>query len=189
MLVNNIYFCRKERPSTQCCEVRKCRICSKQRTEFLPGCLRLNVGEIASCKLRTAINPSRPPRRGGGPGGQNGVGMRIGMLHDDWFLVKHVWWCKGTNNSWNCQINTANILVYYGITLNNVEQHVSEDFNTCIIKNKWLILQCLSESEELKWRVKSEEFPTGAQRRILKTELKQFVWKRSSSNSSETELK
>ena len=65
---------------------------------------------------------------------------------------------------------SANILVYCGITLNNVEQHVSEDFNTCVIKNEWLILQCLSESEE--WRVKSEEFPTGAQRRILKTELK-----------------
>ena len=107
MLINNVYFCRKERPSTQCCEVRKCRICSKQRTEFLPSCLWLNVGEIASCKLRTAINPSRPPRRGGGPGGLNGVGMRIGMwvgmLHDDWFLVKHVWWCKGTKNSWKCQ--------------------------------------------------------------------------------------
>ena len=54
------------------------------------------------------------------------------------------------------------------------------------------------KSEELRvkseeWRVKSEEFPTGAQRRILKTELKQFVWngtqairlKRNSSNSSE----
>ena len=53
---------------------------------------------------------------------------------------------------------SANILVQHRITFNNLEQHVSEDLNTCIIKNKWLILQCLSESEELKWRVKSEEW-------------------------------
>ena len=79
MLVNNIYFCWKGRAATQCCEVRKCRISGEQSTEFLPGGLWLNVGEVAGGKLRTAINPSRPPRRGGGPGGQNGVGMRIGM--------------------------------------------------------------------------------------------------------------
>ena len=83
MLVNNVYFCRKERAALQFCEMHKCRISGEQSAEFLPGGLWLNVGEVTGGKLRTAINPSRPPRRGGGPGGQNGVGMRIGMLHDD----------------------------------------------------------------------------------------------------------
>ena len=46
MLVNNVYFRRKEGATLQFCEVREIGIFLKKGTEFLPGRLGLDVGEI-----------------------------------------------------------------------------------------------------------------------------------------------
>ena len=46
-LVNFVDFHRKERPPFQLRQGRQIRIFSEQRTQFLPGRLRQNVGEIA----------------------------------------------------------------------------------------------------------------------------------------------
>ena len=79
MLVNNIYFCWKERAALQSGEVLKSGILGEEGAQLLPGRLGLNVGEVELGELSATIKPSRPPLRGGGPSGLNGVGMRIGM--------------------------------------------------------------------------------------------------------------
>ena len=70
MLVNNIYFCRKKRAALQSGEVLKSGILGEEGAQLLPGRLGLNVGEIHLGELGTPVDLSRPPRRGGGPGGQ-----------------------------------------------------------------------------------------------------------------------
>ena len=85
VLVNNVYFCRKKRAALQSREVLKSGILGKQRAEFLPSGLWLNVREIVSCKLRSSH-------------------WTLTIDHWTFFLiVKHVWWYKGTKNSWNYQ--------------------------------------------------------------------------------------
>ena len=79
MLVNSIYFCRKECAAFQSGEVLKSGIFGEEGAQLLPGRLGLNVGEIHLGELGTPVDLSRPPLRGGGPDGLNGVGMRIGM--------------------------------------------------------------------------------------------------------------
>ena len=79
MLVNNIYFCWKERAALQSGEVLKSGILGEEGAQLLPGRLGLNVGDVELGELSATIKPSRPPLRGGGPSGLNGVGMRIGM--------------------------------------------------------------------------------------------------------------
>ena len=54
MVVNNVYFCWKEYATLQFSEVRECRICGKKASEFLPGGLRQNVGEIELGELCAA---------------------------------------------------------------------------------------------------------------------------------------
>ena len=46
MLVNNVYFRREEGATPKFCEVREIGIFLKKVTEFLPGRLGLDVGEI-----------------------------------------------------------------------------------------------------------------------------------------------
>jgi hypothetical protein len=51
MLVNNVYFRRKKRPSAKCREVLQIRLVEEQGLQFQPGRLGLDVGEIALCEF------------------------------------------------------------------------------------------------------------------------------------------
>jgi hypothetical protein len=53
VLVNNVYFCGEKRTAFQFREVRQIRLGGEQRTELLPGGLRLDVREVTGRKLRT----------------------------------------------------------------------------------------------------------------------------------------
>ena len=46
MLVNDVYFCGEEGATPKFCEVREIGIFKEKGTEFLPGRLGLDVGEI-----------------------------------------------------------------------------------------------------------------------------------------------
>ena len=51
MLANNVYFCGEERAAPEPGEVLQSRIIGEESTEFLPGGVRLDVGEIKGGKL------------------------------------------------------------------------------------------------------------------------------------------
>ena len=50
-MVNNVYFRREERAAPEPGEVLQSRIVGEKSTEFLPGGVRLDVGEIKGGKL------------------------------------------------------------------------------------------------------------------------------------------
>ena len=53
-LVNFVYFCGKEGTAAELCEVRQGGIVDKERAEFLPGRVGLDVGEVHLGQLRSA---------------------------------------------------------------------------------------------------------------------------------------
>ena len=54
VLVNNVYFRRKEGAAPEGCEVRQGRIFVQERTEFLPGGLRQDIRKITLGKFSSA---------------------------------------------------------------------------------------------------------------------------------------
>jgi hypothetical protein len=55
VLVNNVYFCGKKRPSLERREVLKCRIFEQKGLQLKPGRLRQDVGEILQGELCSAM--------------------------------------------------------------------------------------------------------------------------------------
>lgn len=72
-------FGGEEGAALQLCEGRKGWIFQEKGTEFLPGILGENVGEITGSEFGATKrrNPSRPPRRRGVPGGRWCLLIRI----------------------------------------------------------------------------------------------------------------
>lgn len=83
-------FGGEEGAALQLSEGRKGWIFQEKGTEFLPGVLGLNEGEVTGSEFSAAQRwtPPRPPRRRGVPGGRWCLLIRI--LHLVEFLVKHV---------------------------------------------------------------------------------------------------
>lgn len=50
-MANNVYFCGEERAAPEPGEVLQSRIIGEESTEFLPGGVRLDVGEVKGGKL------------------------------------------------------------------------------------------------------------------------------------------
>ena len=92
MLANNVYFCGEERAAPEPGEVLQSRIIGEESTEFLPGGVRLDVGEIKGGKLGAS---------------KSSDGVIVVLFHD----------AKIRKSSEICKKKRK----YFGIILNNVE--------------------------------------------------------------------